>query len=552
MVIFCPVSKTNEGTRMTKPFYRPLSLFSILFFSACGGGGGGDTPTPTPVKAKLTASEDIKAPQVIQSGKATVLSYTVTNPVIEAVKLGAIGRASSNTSVEIESFDVPQADGVELTYDLSLPQNTCFDHEGKSKPLIAGSECNLAFIAKLDEKIHQETNKNLTLAIRTSDNAEDLEINKSLKFVPENDARLIDLSTGVSTSTYLAPGKVISIDVKNQSNKIINALNIKLPQWLQDIALELTALNIAELKPQDHFNVQFKLAADNKTIDVLQAHSDDKIDVIIEAANAKDTHIIGFEITTSIVNTGMVEFDKPEQKTVVFSNATEVPLAIDSLLLENVADDSVIIVKNTCVAGSDLKANDRCEVILSASADAHKADYEQSIGVTLGYQLEDGTSLTTSAAVHLADVTLDMQQDIHIEQSQQGTINITNNSAFSAYLPDADAFSIIEDEAQNISDITIDPESDCFNNKLVPEGVCTIKVNTTPDALAGAYVLTMSKANNISEDIKTSFYVNDRVQSIEVEATEGSSSANMEAIKLTNNGHGQLEDIEITDCTFDI
>lgn len=97
-------------------------LFSLALVGCGGGGSGGEMPIPAPVKAQLKAKEVIKAPVVIQSGKTTVLSYTVSNPVVEQVKIGAIGKRSSNAAVEIESFDVPVADGVELRYDLSLPQ----------------------------------------------------------------------------------------------------------------------------------------------------------------------------------------------------------------------------------------------------------------------------------------------------------------------------------------------------------------------------------------------------------------------------------------------
>lgn len=228
---------------------KHLSSLFALALIGCGGGGssGGDSPAPSPVKAQLKAQEAIKAPEVIQSGKTSVLSYTVTNPSVEQMKLGAIGKAMSNTAVEIKGFDTPETGGVKLTYDLSLPQNTCFDDKGQGQLLQAGDQCNIPFLAKLDDQVDHETDKHLTLSVKTSDNAEDLNIQKVLKFVPQNDSRLIDLSQSTKTSDYLKPGSKVTIDVHNNSSVTINALDIQLPQWLKDAALNLSSQQIDEL-----------------------------------------------------------------------------------------------------------------------------------------------------------------------------------------------------------------------------------------------------------------------------------------------------------------
>ncbi|WP_440993746.1 hypothetical protein [Cysteiniphilum litorale] len=522
---------------------KHTSLLFSLALIGCGGGGGsssGDMPIPTPVKAQLTAAEAIKAPAVIQSGKTTVLSYTVTNPVVEQVKIGAIGQRSSNASVEIQGFDVPVNDGVELNYDLSLPQNTCFDENGQGKMLPAGEQCHIAFLAKLNGAIDQETDRHLVLAVRTSDNAEDLQINKSLKFVSQHDARLIDLTDSITTSRYLKPGSMVTVDVRNNTSATINALNIQLPEWLKDIALNISAAQIDELHVGDSFSFSFNLAIDQKTIDALTMHQDDTVDIMIEAANAKDTHAIDLEVTTSIVDSNDVAFQQPEMQTVTYTNNTDTVLTINSVTLENIADNSVVIEDNNCQ--ETLAAHASCRVLLKAGDNARVNDYAQPAHIIFDYSTEHGAKLSSQNTININPVNVSIEKDVHAKQGETFEINITNDGPFTAELPDMSHFNIMQDN-KNIAGLTLDPLSNCFNTALEVGQSCQVKIHAAEDITPDGYLLHIDQGNNLTADVNESFYINDADASIVVEAFEKHDRSNMGYIKLVNNGEVGIKNI---------
>ncbi len=523
---------------------KHLSSLFALALIGCGGGGssGGDSPAPSPVKAQLKAQEAIKAPEVIQSGKTSVLSYTVTNPSVEQMKLGAIGKTTSNTAVEIKGFETPETGGVKLTYDLSLPQNTCFDDKGQGQVLQAGDQCNIAFLAKLDDQVDHETDKHLTLSVKTSDNAEDLNIQKVLKFVPQNDSRLIDLSQSTKTSDYLKPGSKITIDVHNNSSVTINALDIQLPQWLKDIALNLSSQQIDELHSGEDFSVTFDLAIDQKTIDTLKAHQDDTIDIIIEAANAKENHVIDMKVSTSIVKSNDVTFESPEIHTVTYTNDTDVNLQMGVFTFDNIADNSVMIENNNCQ--QTLAAHASCDITLKASDNAHVDDYAKSAYMTLHYATDSGVELSAQNMIIIDSVNVAIEEDVQAKQGESFEINVTNNGPFSAYLPEMSYFTITQ-QNQNVAGLTIDPASSCFNTTLVAGDSCQVKINTTEDVMPGGYILHIDQANNMASSVSESFYIKSLDVSLIVEADEGSSQSNMGAVKLTNNGEIKIDNITL-------
>ncbi|WP_203249599.1 MULTISPECIES: hypothetical protein [Cysteiniphilum] len=522
---------------------KHTSLLFSLALIGCGGGGGsssGDMPIPTPVKAQLKAQEAIKAPEVIQSGKATVLSYTVINPVVEQVKLSAVGRASNNTAVTIQGFEIPVTDGVELNYDLSLPQNTCFDEKGQGKVLHAGEQCNIAFLAKLGMPVNQETNKHLTLAVRTSENAEDLVINKSLKFVPQNDARLVDLSHSVTTNHYLKPGSTVTVDVRNHSAVTINALTIQMPQWLKDIALNVTPLQIAELHSGETFSLNFSLAVDQQTIEALNMHQGDQVDLVLEAANAKDVHVIDFEVSTSIIDSNNVVFNAPEIQTVTYTNNTDAALNINAVTLENIAGDSVIIEDSNCQ--ETLSAHTSCRVILKADDNARLDDYTKPAQITLNYTTESGYQLNSQNSIDIDPVSLSIENDVHAKQGETFEVNVTNNGPFTADLPAMSYFKIMQ-ENKNISGLKLDPMSNCFNTALAIGESCQVKIHASEDVAPDGYLLHIEQANNLVADVNESFYISSASASIVVDVQEGSDQSNMGAIKLTNNGEINITNI---------
>ncbi|WP_192484840.1 MULTISPECIES: hypothetical protein [Cysteiniphilum] len=523
---------------------KHLSSLFALALIGCGGGGssGGDSPAPSPVKAQLKAQEAIKAPKVIQSGKTSVLSYTVTNPSVEQMKLGAIGKATSNTAVAIKGFETPETDGVKLTYDLSLPQNTCFDDKGQGQLLQAGDQCNIAFLAKLDDQVDHETDKHLTLSVKTSDNAEDLNIQKVLKFVPQNDSRLIDLSQSTKTSDYLKPGSKVTIDVHNNSSVTINALDIQLPQWLKDIALNLSSQQIDELHSGEDFSVAFDLAVDQKTIDTLKAHQDDTIDIIIEAANAKENHMIDMKVSTSIVKSNDVTFESPATQTITYTNDTDVDLQMGVFTLENIADNSVMVENNNCQ--QTLAAHASCDITLKARDNAHVDDYAKPAYMTLHYATDSGVELSAQNMITIDPVNVAIEEDVQAKQGESFEINVTNNGPFSAYLPEMSYFTMTQ-QNQNVAGLTIDPASGCFNTTLVAGDSCQVKINTTEDVMPGGYTLHIDQANNMASAVSESFYIKSLDVSLIVEADEGSSQSNMGAVKLTNNGEVKIDNIEL-------
>ncbi|WP_440615586.1 COG1470 family protein [Cysteiniphilum sp. 6C5] len=517
-------------------------LFSLALIGCGGGGSGGEMPIPAPVKAQLQAKEAIKAPVVIQSGKTTVLSYTVTNPVVEQVKIGAIGKRSNNAAVEIQSFNVLVTDGVELRYDLSLPQNTCFDETGKGKILPAGDQCDIAFLAKLNEAVGQETDKHLTLAVRTSDNAEDLVINKSLKFVSQNDTRLIDLSDSITTSRYLKPGSVVNVDVRNNSSATINALNMQLPKWLSDIALNVSTAQVDELHAGENFSFSFSLAVDQKTIDALKLHQDDTVDIMIEAANAKDTHALDLEVSISIVDSNDIVFQKPEIQTVTYTNSTDANLKIDSFTLENITANSVVIEDNTCQ--ETLAAHASCRTMLKAGEHAKLDDYTKPAQIIFNYTTESGDQLSSQNSIDIDPVSLSIENDVHAKQGETFEINVTNDDPFTADLPAMSYFNIMQ-ENKNISGLTLDPMSNCFNTALAVGESCQVKIHASEEVTPDGYVLHIDQANNLVADVNQSFYINAAGSSIIVETNDGSPQSNMGSIKLTNNGEANIKDIQL-------
>ncbi len=533
---------------------KHTSLLFSLALIGCGGGGasGGDTPTPTPVKAQLKAQEAIKAPEVIQSGKTTVLSYTVTNPVVDQVKIGAIGRVSNNSTVEIKGFDTPVTDGVELTYDLSLPQNTCFDENGQGKMLPAGDQCNIAFLAKLNGQVAQETNKRLTLAVRTSENAEDLEINKSLKFVPENDARLIDLSSSVSMGKYLAPGIEVKIQVTNNAAIAINALKVMIPQWLEGIA-EPTSTNIIdELPPQSVFTVSFKLPMNEEVVKTLEAHKDSMISITLEAANANGQYIADAHVISSPVTAKGIMFDSPKIEAIVFTNQLQESVTLgDHAKLENVANNTMTIVTNgdDCLTKGVLKAGESCQVNIEAAIDAHPVDYTKEMQLQLPYETNTGVTLTAHADIKLKANHISMQNNVHLKPGAVANIAFKNEGAFNAFLPDIANFSITRD-GQIATGVEINQSSTCLNAELKPKESCQLIIHADNAVPAKGHLLTVLKANNMADNVAESFYIDSSYQSVLLEESIGSIKSNMSAIKLTNNGDTNVRNISLDRTYF--
>ena len=274
----------------------------------------------------------------------------------------------------------------------------------------------------------------------------------------------------------------------------------------------------------------------------MKAHQDDTIDIIIEAANAKENHMIDMKVSTSIVKSNDVTFGSPATQTVTYTNDTDVNLQMGVFTLENIADNSVMVENNNCQ--QTLAAHASCDITLKASGNAHVDDYAKPAYMTLHYATDSGVELSAQNMITIDPVNVAIEEDVQAKQGESFEINVTNNGPFSAYLPEMSHFTITQ-QNQNVAGLTIDPASSCFNTTLVAGDSCQVKINTTEDVMPGGYTLHIDQANNMASAVSESFYIKSLDVSLIVEADEGSSQSNMGAVKLTNNGEVKIDNIEL-------
>ena len=271
---------------------------------------------------------------------------------------------------------------------------------------------------------------------------------------------------------------MVTVDVRNNTSATINALNIQLPEWLKDIALNISAAQVDELHVGDSFSFSFNLAIDQKTIDALTMHQDDTVDIMIEAANAKDTHAIDLEVSTSIVDSNDVAFQQTEIQTVTYTNDIDTVLTINSVTLENIADNSVVIEDNNCQ--ETLAAHASCRVLLKAGDNARVKDYAQPAHIAFDYSTEHGAKLSSQNAININPVNVSIEKDVNAKQGEIFEINITNDGPFTADLPEMSHFNIMQDN-KNIAGLTLDPKSNCFNTALEVGKSCQVKIRASED-----------------------------------------------------------------------